>query len=503
MIGQKLSNRYLIQELIGEGATAAVYKATDMRLGRQVAVKILLPHVHVTTRQRFEREARAAGMLNHPGIMQIYDVGQDGDKSYLVCELIEGRPLHDLIPAAADMVADIASKICLALDYAHSKGLIHRDIKPANIYITNDNQIKVMDMGLAMPVDARDKRLTATGSIIGTPAYLSPEQAQGKRLDPRTDLYSLAIVMYELLTGQLPFDADDIASILIQQVNKSPVPPSQVVAGIPVWLENVILKALEKNPDRRYATAGEMADALKEPPTRITSTQQEKVSTRPSATIDDNRIRAVVVDDHVILRTTLATFLNDTGEVNIIGEGSNGLEAIELVKQLQPDVLLLDLNMPKMPGLVALPIIKKEVPSTKVIVLTGRDETTYIMQALRSGANGYMLKTASEHELLQAVRDVAGGNIVLGQGVAERIVQGLQMMNETDPLTEEERDVLRCIAAGIEENAQIAAKLGWDEEQTTRIVMETLDKLGVAARNEAALKALRAGWISVDDMRAG
>jgi serine/threonine protein kinase/DNA-binding CsgD family transcriptional regulator len=500
MIGQKLNNRYLIQELIGEGATAAVYKATDMRLGREVAVKVLLPHVHVTTRQRFEREARAAGMLNHPGIMQIYDVGQDGDKSYLVCELIEGRPLHDLIPAPADVVADIARKICLALDYAHSKGLIHRDIKPANIYITNDQQIKVMDMGLAMPVDARDKRLTATGSIIGTPAYLSPEQAQGKRLDPRTDLYSLAIVMYELLTGQLPFDADDIASILIQQVNKAPVPPGQVVAGLPNWLENVILRALEKNPDRRYASAGDMAEALREPlpPPNI----QEKLSTRPSTIVDDSRIRAVVVDDHVILRTTLATFLSDTGEVAIIGEGSNGLEAIELVKELGPDVLLLDLNMPKMPGLVALPIIKKERPATKVIVLTGRDETTYIMQALRSGANGYMLKTATEQELLQAVRDVAGGNIVLGQGVAERIVQGLQVMNETDPLTEEERDVLRCIAAGFEDNHQIAGKLGWDEGQTTRIVMETLDKLGVPSRNEAALKALRAGWISVDDMRA-
>jgi serine/threonine protein kinase/DNA-binding CsgD family transcriptional regulator len=508
MIGQKLSNRYVIQELIGEGATAAVYKATDMRLGRLVAVKILLPHVHVTTRQRFEREARAAGMLNHPGIMQIYDVGQDGDKSYLVCELIEGRPLHDLIPASADVVADISQKICLALDYAHSKGLIHRDVKPANIYITNDNQIKVMDMGLAMPIDARDKRLTATGSIIGTPAYLSPEQAQGKRLDPRTDLYSLAIVMYELLTGQLPFDADDIASILIQQVNKAPIPPSQLVAGIPDWLEAAILRALEKNPERRFASAAEMADALIEPqpiaPVAdvVHSATPEKLSTRPSAMINDNRIRAVVVDDHVILRTTLATFLSDTGEVNVVGEGGNGLEAIELVKSLRPDVLLLDLNMPKMPGLVALPIIKKENSATKVIVLTGRDETTYIMQALRSGANGYMLKTASEQELLQAVRDVAGGNIVLGQGVAERIVQGLQMMNETDPLTEEERDVLRCIAAGLEENSDIAQKLGWDEEQTTRIVMETLDKLGVPSRNEAALKALRAGWISVDDMRA-
>lgn len=499
MLGLKLNNRYQLQELIGEGATAAVYKATDQRLGRSVAVKILLPHVHVTTRQRFEREARAAGMLNHPSIMQIYDVGQDGDKSYLVCELIDGRPLHDLIPSPAETVAQIAQKICVALDYAHSKGLIHRDIKPANIYILPDNEIKLMDMGLAMPVDARDKRLTATGSIIGTPAYLSPEQAQGKRLDPRTDLYSLAIVMYEMISGQLPFDADDIASILIQQVNKAPVPLNKIVAGVPNWVEAVILKALEKLPEQRFASAREMADALT-PPTSQTEMIATPLTIERTA-YNDKRIRTVLVDDHAILRATLATFLGDTGEISVVGEGANGLEAIELVKTLHPDVLLLDLNMPKMPGLVALPIIKREAPSTKVIVLTGRDETTYIMQALRAGANGYMLKTADETELIQAVRDVAGGNIVLGQGVAERIVQGLQMMNETDPLSEEERDVLRCIAAGDEDNAQIAGKLGWDQGETTRVVMQTLDKLGVSNRTEAALKALRAGWISVDDMR--
>jgi serine/threonine protein kinase/DNA-binding CsgD family transcriptional regulator len=502
MIGQKLNNRYLVQELIGEGATAAVYRASDTRLGRSVALKVLLPHVHVTTRQRFEREARAAAMLSHNGIMAVYDVGQDGDKSYLVCELIEGRPLHDLIPAKPELVADIARKICYALDYAHSRGLIHRDIKPANIYLTPDHQIKIMDLGLAMPIEAREKRLTATGSIIGTPAYLSPEQAQGKKLDARTDLYSLAIVMYELLTGQLPFDADDIASILIQQVNKIPVAPSQLVPGLPDWIEEVILRALEKQPDRRYQTALEMAQALTPPTTVAVGDVRATLPSTSTGVAGVDKIRVALVDDHVILRTTLATVLSDSGEIEVVSEGSNGEEAIELVKTYHPQVLLLDLNMPKMPGLVALPIIKREVPDVKVVVLTGRDETTYIMQALRGGANGYMLKTASEKEVIQAVKDVAGGNIVLGHGVAERIVMGLQMMNDmADPLNEEERDVLRAIAAGDEDNAAIAGRLGWDEQQTTRIVMKALDKMGVGNRIEAALKALRAGWISVDDMR--
>src|SRR6266568_1950505 len=236
MAEQVLNNRYLVEELIGEGATAAVYRGTDMRLRRTVAIKILLPHVHTTTRQRFEREALAAAKLNHPAIMTIYDVGKDGDNYYIVVELVDGKPLYEFIPSTPDQVAKLGHQICLALDYAHRAGIIHRDIKPANIYVTSDGNIKIMDFGLAIPVEGNQKRLTAAGSIIGTPAYLSPEQAQGKPLDPRTDLYSLGVVLYEMVTGVLPFDADDIASILLQQVNKQAVPPREYTPDIPASL---------------------------------------------------------------------------------------------------------------------------------------------------------------------------------------------------------------------------------------------------------------------------
>ncbi len=505
--GQKLGNRYQIEDLLGSGATANVFRAQDTRLDREVAVKVLLPHVHPSTRQRFEREGRAAGMLNHPGIMQMYDIGQEGEQMYLVCELVPGRPLHDLIPAAPETVTDLTIKILAALEYIHSMGLIHRDIKPANIYTLPDSSIKIMDLGLALSLDLADKRLTAVGSIIGTPAYLSPEQAQGKKLDTRTDLYSLAIVMYELLTGALPFDADDISAILIQQVSKAPVPPRELRPEIPAWLEAVILRALEKQPAARYDSAKEMAAALASADAGAEANADAlfmpRTITSPGvAPVPPPRIRVALVDDHVILRRTLAAMLVDDSDLEIVGEGSNGQDAIDLVNRIHPQVLLLDLNMPKMPGLVALPIIKREAPGTFVIVLTGRDEASYIMQALRAGANGYMLKTSSDRELIQAVHDVLGGNIVLGQGVAERIVQGLQMMNETDPLTEEERDVVRAIASGSEENAQIAQALGWTDTQVARVLLRTLDKLGVSSRTDAALKALRAGWITVEEIRA-
>jgi serine/threonine protein kinase/DNA-binding CsgD family transcriptional regulator len=503
MIGKLLNNRYRIEEKLGEGATATVYRARDMELDRNVAAKILLPHVHGTTRQRFKQEARSAAQLNHPNIMAIYDVGHDGSHEYLIVEYIEGRPLYSYIPATAEYTAEVGRQVADALNYAHKVGFIHRDIKPANIYITPDGVAKLMDFGLAIPHSEEFKRLTAAGTIIGTPAYLSPEQAQGMRLDPRTDIYSTGVVLYELVTGVLPFDADDIGSILLQQVKKPPTPPSKHVPDIPKALEDVILRSLEKKPSQRYDTAGEMAAELAAVLGKSTSTVLK--SGPPPETLeseaqdeDENAIRILVADDHVLIRQSLSYYLDDLEGLSIVGQASDGQEAYQMIGQQNPDVLLLDLNMPGTSGLTILPRIRSQYPSIKVLVLTGREENAYIMEALRAGANGYVLKTSSEDELERAVREVMTGQMVLGRGVAEKLVQELTG-SEKEELDAIEKDIITCVAAG-EDNEQTAHRLGMDVEEVTQRMMAIVDKLGVTTATDAALMALRAGWIKLEDV---
>jgi serine/threonine protein kinase/DNA-binding CsgD family transcriptional regulator len=507
MIGQKLNNRYEIQELIGEGATATVYRGLDVRLQRAVAIKVLLPYVDSTTRQRFQREALSAARLNHPNIMAIYDVGEEDDRPYLIMEHVEGRPLFTFIPSSAQVVAEFGRQICLALDYAHRQKLIHRDIKPANIHITPTGQVKIMDFGLA--ITGETKRLTATGRIIGTPAYLSPEQAQGLSLSARTDIYSTGVVLYELVTGVLPFDADDIGVLLLQQVKKKPQPPSDIVPEIPLNLERAILKALSKKPEARFETAGAMAAALASvinKPSQTIDTSAVGFTSEEAAPVevqddDSGTIRVVLADDHRILRMSLAMYLDDTEDIEVVGQADDGEQALAVVREKHPDVLLLDLNMPGASGLAILPEIRKSWPEVKVLVLTGRDEDLYIMRALRAGAHGYVLKTTGEDALLQAVRDVAEGHLILGRGVAERVVQGLMSRGgqESQELSDLDRAILTGIAAGLT-NDQIAERLRIDPQLVAAQLMVLIDRLGAQSRIEVSLIALRQGLILLEDL---
>ncbi len=660
MIGRKLNNRYEIREHLGDGSTATVYKAFDERLGRDVAIKLLLPHVRETTRKRFFQEATSAAQLNHPNIMAIFDIDQEGERHFLVVEYVDGASLADYVPSAPELVVRLGRQIALALQYAHERHIIHRDIKPANIKVTPEGQIKIMDLGLALPREA--KRVTASGMVIGTPAYLSPEQAQGLKLDHRTDIYSLGIVLYEMATGQLPFNADDIGALLLQQVKQPPPPPRLMVADLPVALESVILKALEKNPVRRFQTCNTLAEALEaaipntdETPTlsarpnwtdtnikvtpegqikimdlglalpreakRVTASgmvigtpaylspeqaqglkldhrtdiyslgivlyematgqlpfnaddigalllQQVKqppppprlmvadlpvalesvilkaleknpvrrfqtcntlaealeaaipntdetptLSARPNWTdtmqagpIHDvtrrnkRALRVILADDHTLLRKSLAGLLEQKEGFVVVAEAADGESALQQTLAILPDLLLLDLNMPGKGGLDILPDVRAKAPQVKVLVLTGRDEDSYIVRALRAGAHGYILKSSEENDLMDAISRVMQGQLVLGRGVAEKIVTGvLAPTTGHDKLNDTEQQILLYVAAGYE-NDVIAKKMEKSMSETIEALAHAMDKLGAKDRHAAALKALRNGDIMLDDL---
>jgi beta-lactam-binding protein with PASTA domain/tRNA A-37 threonylcarbamoyl transferase component Bud32 len=257
--------RYRVTERIGSGGMADVYKAVDETLGRTVAVKVLHQRFSDDPEfvQRFRHEASAAANLSHPGIVNIYDYGVENSTYYIVMELVRGTDLKRVVKERGALdpmkVADYGAQACSALTVAHGYGIIHRDIKPQNIVLTPDGVVKVMDFGIARAIDSD---ATQTGSVLGTAQYVSPEQAQGRKLGPESDLYSLGVVLYELSTGQLPFDGDTPVSVALKHVNDQPVPPRSINPAIPPALEAVILKAMEKDPTRRYRSADDMRDDL-------------------------------------------------------------------------------------------------------------------------------------------------------------------------------------------------------------------------------------------------
>ncbi len=268
-IGKMLDNRYEIQECIGTGGMAVVYKARDHRLNRLVAVKILKPELasDADFRRRFHDESQAVAMLSHANIVSVYDVSRSDGLDYIVMELIDGLTLKQYMqrrgtPLNWREAQHFITQIMRALSHAHSRGIIHRDIKPHNIMVLRDGSVKVTDFGIAQLASAAQN--TMTQEAIGSVHYISPEQAKGSHVDCRTDIYSAGVVLYEMLTGRLPFEGDTPVAVAIQHIRAIPVPPCDLNPEVPRTLEAITMKAMAPELSQRYATADEMLEDLKE-----------------------------------------------------------------------------------------------------------------------------------------------------------------------------------------------------------------------------------------------
>jgi serine/threonine protein kinase len=328
--------KYEIIEVLGRGGMGVVYKAVDPAIGRTVALKVLLPGDSQSgeMRERFLREARAAGGLQHPNIVVIHDLGEDAGNLYIAMEYLEGRTLADLIGSSgarsdAWAALDVMAQVARGLHYAHQRNIVHRDIKPGNILVTADGVAKILDFGIAR---AGDQRMTKTGEVMGTIFYMSPEQINGQQLDGRSDIFSAGIVLYELLTGEVPFEAESTGATMMR-ILTAPTPSLSTRAPLsPPALDAIVGRALGKKPEDRYATAAEFANALTDamklcevsPPLGETKPPPATIrATSPAAEMQ----ATVLHRQQAFTVTTNPVFLNDLAEAKAAANGGTGAAA--------------------------------------------------------------------------------------------------------------------------------------------------------------------------------
>jgi|SRR5579871_758612 len=395
---------YRVVSELGRGGMGAVYRADDLSLGRQVALKILPPDLaqDPARMQRFVQEARLASSLTHPNVAYIYEIGQHQGYWFLAMELVEGRPLSEKVLCGQvpySEILQIAGQVADALDDAHSKGIVHRDIKPANLMLTSRGHVKVLDFGLAKlePGASREdtQLLTSAGIVMGTAAYMSPEQALGRNIDHRTDLFSLGATLYEMTTGRLPFPGQNAQETILGILNAQPEPIARFNYDAPPEFERVVRKCLEKDPERRYQSARELLVDLRnlERDSNPASAAPLSVSARAA-----HKLRVAIVDDEELARALLHEYLQPNPEIEIVAECSNGFEAVKAITEHTPDLVFLDVQMPKLDGFEVLELIDRDIA---VIFVTAYDQ--YAMRAFDAHAVDYLLKPFSQERLEKAM----------------------------------------------------------------------------------------------------
>jgi len=402
--------QYRIVACIGRGGMATVYRARQASLDRDVAIKVL-PDFFAEDegyRERFQQEAKSIARLKHPNILNVFDFGQERGITYLVLELVEGGTLSERLGRPMDLqeAVRIIRPIASALDHAHAQGVLHRDIKPSNILIHRDGTPVLGDFGLAK-IAGSVRRLTASGTVLGTPEYMSPEYGAGEPIGPPSDLYSLAVVAYEMLTGRVPFEADTPAAVLLSHINKAVPPTRELVGELSGHVEDALRKALAKNPLERFDSATQFVAALT-PAAWVHGERPETIApARPqqnAKTASRSLPTVLVVDDSAANRELIEACLAGIDcRVRLAGDGPSALAAIEAAP---PDLVLLDVQMPGMDGYTVCRRLKASstLRLVPVVMITALDRSDDRVQALEAGADDFMSKPVERLELVARVR---------------------------------------------------------------------------------------------------
>ena len=354
-----VDGRYRALKRLGSGGMAEVWCAEDEVLGRRVALKLLGSRFagDLEFRERFRREAQAAAGLTHPNIVGIFDRSEWEGTPYIAMELVDGQTLKELVqqrgPLPPNIAVGLTEQILGALGYAHKRGIVHRDVKPQNVILDPEGQAKVADFGIARAVNNASD-MTQTGAIVGTVQYLSPEQANGDPVDARSDLYSAGIVLYELLTGHPPFDGEAPVSIALKHLNERPVPPGQMLPGIPPALEAVVMRSLEKDPNRRYQSAEEFIAALEQArrqPTRPIVVEQAPVAAWVEPEPDQSRWWLWLVIPVLLIALGVGAYLLLAGDKvtvpNLVGRDAS--EAADVLHRRNLEIAYITVEDDKVP----------------------------------------------------------------------------------------------------------------------------------------------------------